>query len=66
MNGQEDRYSIALFSFKKGIVEIPEELVDEDHPPRFKPFDNYKLLEFHVKNPPPYYDERVIELFCGN
>ncbi|KAJ0478552.1 hypothetical protein HanHA300_Chr13g0501311 [Helianthus annuus] len=66
MNGQEDRYSIALFSFKKGIVEIPEELVDEDHPPRFKSFDNYKFIEFYVKNPPPYHDERVIELFCGN
>ncbi|KAI3703308.1 hypothetical protein L1987_73270 [Smallanthus sonchifolius] len=65
MNGQEDRYSMALFSFKKGITEIPEELVDKEHPPRFKSFDHFKFLEFYAKDP-HYLDQRSIELFCGN
>ncbi|KAI3703307.1 hypothetical protein L1987_73269 [Smallanthus sonchifolius] len=65
MNGQEDRYSISLFSYKKGIIEIPEELVDEEHPPRFKPFDHFKFLEFYAKDP-RYPDNRAIEAFCGN
>ncbi|KAL8195993.1 hypothetical protein R6Q57_024993 [Mikania cordata] len=46
-----DRYSIALFTFKKGTVETPEEFVDDEHPPRFKPFDHYKYLDFFAKNP---------------
>ncbi|KAI3756815.1 hypothetical protein L1987_56638 [Smallanthus sonchifolius] len=64
MNGQEDRYSIALFKFKNGTVEIPEELIDDEHPPRFKPFDHFKFLEFYAKSP-IYFDERAIKLFCG-
>lgn len=66
MNGQEeeDRYSIALFTFKKGIIEIPTELVDEQHPPRFKPFDHFKYLDFNVKDP-TYFDERAMKLYCG-
>ncbi|KAK1418875.1 hypothetical protein QVD17_28024 [Tagetes erecta] len=64
MKGKEDRYSIALFSFKKGIIQIPEELVNEQHPLRFKPFDHFKFLEFYAKGT-KYADERAIELFCG-
>ncbi|XP_076932500.1 putative 2-oxoglutarate-dependent dioxygenase AOP1 [Bidens hawaiensis] len=64
MNGQEDRYSIALFTFKNGTVEIPEEFVDDEHPPRFKPFDHFKFLESYAKNP-IYTDERAIKLFSG-
>ncbi|KAK1418877.1 hypothetical protein QVD17_28026 [Tagetes erecta] len=64
MNGQEDRYSITSFSFKKGIIEIPEELVDEEHPQKFKSFDHFKFLEFYAKDP-QYLDERIIKSFCG-
>ncbi|KAK9068160.1 hypothetical protein SSX86_012271 [Deinandra increscens subsp. villosa] len=66
MNGHEDRYSIALFSFKKGVIEIPEELVDEEHPPRFKPFDHFKFLDLYAKSDPRYLDERAIKVYCGN
>ncbi|KAL8263528.1 hypothetical protein R6Q59_021658 [Mikania micrantha] len=59
-----DRYSIALFTFKKGTVETPEEFVDDEHPPRFKPFDHYKYLDFFAKNP-VYLDQRQINLFSG-
>ncbi|KAJ9561622.1 hypothetical protein OSB04_006782 [Centaurea solstitialis] len=64
MNGQEDRYSIALFTFKKGITEVPEELVDEEHPLRFKPFNHLKFIDHHSKSP-IYVDERAMKSFCG-
>ncbi|KAI3810145.1 hypothetical protein L1987_19755 [Smallanthus sonchifolius] len=64
MNVQEDRYSIALFTFKNGIVEIPEEFIDDEHPPRFKPFDHYEFTEYFAKNPINL-DERAIKSFCG-
>ncbi|KAJ9561532.1 hypothetical protein OSB04_006692 [Centaurea solstitialis] len=64
MNGQEDRYSIALFTFKKGITEVPDELVDEEHPLRFKPFNHLKFIDHHSKSA-IYVDERAMESFCG-
>ncbi|KVI04062.1 probable 2-oxoglutarate-dependent dioxygenase AOP1 [Cynara cardunculus var. scolymus] len=64
MNGQEDRYSIVLFSYKKGIIQTPEEIVDQEHPLRFKPFDHYKFLDF-VSKDENYLDEKAIKLFCG-
>ncbi|KAI3756814.1 hypothetical protein L1987_56637 [Smallanthus sonchifolius] len=64
MNGKENRYTIALSTFKNGTVEIPEELIDDEHPTRFKPFDHYKYLESFAKNP-NYLDERAIISFCG-
>lgn len=41
-----DRYSLALFSFSDGIVQVPEELVDEQHPLKYKPFEHLGLLRF--------------------
>ncbi|GFY96302.1 2-oxoglutarate (2OG) and Fe(II)-dependent oxygenase superfamily protein [Actinidia rufa] len=48
MSGNEDRYSIALFSFSSEIVQCPKELVDEGHPLLFKPFDQMDLLRFYA------------------
>lgn len=42
-----DRYSLALFSFGNGMVQVPEELVDEEHPLMYKPFDHLGLLIFY-------------------
>ncbi|KAJ9550365.1 hypothetical protein OSB04_014410 [Centaurea solstitialis] len=64
MDGEEDRHSTVLFSYKKGIIETPEELVDEEHRSKFKPFDHYKFLEFFSKDE-IYLDEKAIKLFCG-
>ncbi|KAL3366471.1 hypothetical protein AABB24_011250 [Solanum stoloniferum] len=48
MRGNEARYSIGLFSIPKAryIIKAPKELVDEDHPLLFKPFDYHKFLSF--------------------
>ncbi|KAB2065435.1 hypothetical protein ES319_A09G088700v1 [Gossypium barbadense] len=48
MKGNEPRYSFGLFSNpKKGyIIKAPEELVDEEHPLMFKPFDFHDFLRF--------------------
>ncbi|XP_038878200.1 2-oxoglutarate-dependent dioxygenase AOP3-like [Benincasa hispida] len=46
IEGSKERYSTALFSYHKGIIEIPQELVDEQHPLRFNPFNHYGLLGY--------------------
>ncbi|GKV35775.1 hypothetical protein SLEP1_g43995 [Rubroshorea leprosula] len=35
MRGNVDRYSLGLFAFNDGIIEVPKELVDEEHPLRY-------------------------------
>lgn len=46
MSGTEERYSVGVFSFNRGMIQTPEELVDEKHPLKFKPFDHNGLLQF--------------------
>lgn len=49
MTGNEARYSTGLFSVPKAgyLVKTPEELVDEEHPLLFKPFDHVEFLSFY-------------------
>ncbi|KAI3455378.1 hypothetical protein Pfo_012041 [Paulownia fortunei] len=66
MTGDEARYSIGLFSIPKSgyIIKAPEEMVDEEHPLLFKPFDHVEFLDF-------YYSEAgrtspaALKAYCG-
>ncbi|OMP00176.1 Oxoglutarate/iron-dependent dioxygenase [Corchorus olitorius] len=52
MKGNKARYSFGLFSNPKGgyIIKAPEELVDEEHPLLFKPYDFEEFLRFFHSN----------------
>ncbi|KAG6395531.1 hypothetical protein SASPL_146176 [Salvia splendens] len=52
VSGDEARYSIGLFSIPKEgyMIKTPEELVNEDHPLLYNPFDYYKFLDFIYTN----------------
>ncbi|KAK4481905.1 hypothetical protein RD792_012817 [Penstemon davidsonii] len=66
MTGDEARYSIGLFSVPKAgyVIKAPEEMVDEEHPLLFKPFDHVEFLDF-------YYTEAgqrspaALKAYCG-
>ena len=49
MTGKEARYSAGLFSIPKGgyLIKAPDELVDEEHPLLFKPFDHVEFLKYY-------------------
>lgn len=65
IEGSEERYSLGVFTFIRGVeIHVAEELVDEEHPLQFKPFDHYKFIHF-------YYTEEgkrskcPIRAYCG-
>ncbi|KAK6125160.1 hypothetical protein DH2020_041093 [Rehmannia glutinosa] len=65
MKGSEERYSLGLFSFIKDLkIQVPEELVDDEHPLQYKPFGHYEYIHF-------YYTEEgrkskcPIKTYCG-
>ncbi|CAA3001152.1 probable 2-oxoglutarate-dependent dioxygenase AOP1 [Olea europaea subsp. europaea] len=64
MEGKEVRYSIAQFSFMEEIVQTPEELIDEEHPLQYKPFDHLKFLDFYSKEENRRL-ESAIRTYCG-
>ncbi|TMW97670.1 hypothetical protein EJD97_005179 [Solanum chilense] len=53
MKEDKERYTLALFTYNKGITDIPEELVDETHPLQYKPFDNFDLVMYYSTGASP-------------
>ncbi|KAI3716302.1 hypothetical protein L6452_23540 [Arctium lappa] len=49
MSGERDRYSISLVALPKAgyVIKAPEEVVDEQHPLLFKPFDASEFYQFY-------------------
>ncbi|KAL9460388.1 hypothetical protein AB3S75_003571 [Citrus x aurantiifolia] len=66
MTGIETRYSTGLFSIPKAgyKIESPEELVDEEHPLLFKPFDHFEFLEFYYTEAGQR-AESALKTYCG-
>uniref|UniRef100_A0A0D3GB55 2-oxoglutarate-dependent dioxygenase DAO n=1 Tax=Oryza barthii TaxID=65489 RepID=A0A0D3GB55_9ORYZ len=46
VSGHATRYTCMLFSVPNFMIQIPDELVDESHPPRFKAHDNDDFIRF--------------------
>lgn len=63
INAKKERYSMGLFSLGGKMVQTPEELVDELHPRRYKPFDHYEYLRYATKR--ALESECRIKAFCG-
>ncbi|TMX01605.1 hypothetical protein EJD97_024154 [Solanum chilense] len=68
MSGENDRLSIQLFSLSKPghFIEAPKELVDEEHPLLFKPFEILELFEYGTTEAgyraPP---SDLFKIYCG-
>ncbi|XP_047954044.1 2-oxoglutarate-dependent dioxygenase AOP3-like [Salvia hispanica] len=64
MKADKPRYCLAMFSFNHGIINIPEELVDAEHPLQFKPFDNFELARFYLSGATSM-TESTAKAYCG-
>ncbi|KAK9927853.1 hypothetical protein M0R45_025019 [Rubus argutus] len=56
------RYSFGLHSIKEGVTTIPDELVDKDHPLRFKPLNH---LEYVTAKYVSTGTDSIVEAYCG-
>ncbi|GMP42732.1 hypothetical protein CsSME_00012375 [Camellia sinensis var. sinensis] len=65
MNGNEPRYSLALFTYHTGTIRVPEELVDDEHPLQFKPFDHLGLLSFFNNLDVSRQSKFTAKAYCG-
>ncbi|XP_057454236.1 probable 2-oxoglutarate-dependent dioxygenase AOP1 [Lotus japonicus] len=68
MTGNEARYSATLFSVPKGgcIIKAPEELVDEEHPLLYKPFDREEFLKHSFNKEKGKRDDQfALRSYCG-
>lgn len=65
MEGDEYRYSIGVFTYHKGIVTVPEELVDNDHVRKFNSFDHFGYLDFYDKDSLFEQEFSHIKSYCG-
>ncbi|KAK4374747.1 hypothetical protein RND71_005424 [Anisodus tanguticus] len=66
INGSETRYTIGLFTFLKDdkIIEVAEELVDEEHPLKFKPFVHLDLIKY-FDSERGRRSQNLLKDFCG-
>jgi isopenicillin N synthase-like dioxygenase len=66
MTGNKARYSAGLFSIPRAgyVVKAPEELVDEEHPLLFKPFDHVQFLAFYYTEAGQR-AESALTTYCG-
>ncbi|KAL8458118.1 hypothetical protein ACS0TY_035849 [Phlomoides rotata] len=61
--GKKEKYSIGIFSFVRDVLQVPEELVDDENPLKFKPFKNLDFLEYCKEGGPKM--EAAIHTYCG-
>lgn len=64
MKGEQTRYSVAQFSYCKKLIQTPQELVDDEHPLLYKPFDNFGLLRF-TSTDEGQKTENKLKAYCG-
>ncbi|KAK7278944.1 hypothetical protein RJT34_23985 [Clitoria ternatea] len=64
INSKIERYSMGLLSYAGNIMEPQKELVDEDHPLRYKPFDHYGYLRFFLSEEAIKSASRI-KAYCG-
>uniref|UniRef100_A0A7N0VLN4 2-oxoglutarate-dependent dioxygenase DAO n=1 Tax=Kalanchoe fedtschenkoi TaxID=63787 RepID=A0A7N0VLN4_KALFE len=63
ISGDRDRYSCGLFILPKKdvIIEVPDELVDDDHPLLYKPYNYTDYINYFVGN----LKDDALETFAG-
>ncbi|KAH7528012.1 hypothetical protein FEM48_Zijuj05G0026700 [Ziziphus jujuba var. spinosa] len=71
ISGDKDRYSMGLFTFNNGVIQVPEEMVDDEHPLLYNPFDHPEFVRFFTRSvmtsndPVKKQFDNPLKAFCG-
>ncbi|XP_060670855.1 deoxypodophyllotoxin synthase-like [Ziziphus jujuba] len=71
ISGDKDRYSMGLFTFNNGVIQVPEEMVDDEHPLLYNPFDHPEFVRFFTRSVMTSHDpvkkqfDNPLKAFCG-
>ncbi|WCJ40695.1 2-oxoglutarate (2OG) and Fe(II)-dependent oxygenase superfamily protein [Euphorbia peplus] len=66
VEGGEVRYSVGIFAYLTGLIKVPKELVDENHPLKYKPFESQPFIDSYLtSNDPDKYDRNNLKVYCG-
>ncbi|PKI72974.1 hypothetical protein CRG98_006674 [Punica granatum] len=61
----EVRYSLGVFSYQKGMIKTPDELIDEERPQQFKPFDHVDFLCYRDSSDNRVKAQSLIKTYWG-
>ncbi|CAK9146217.1 unnamed protein product [Ilex paraguariensis] len=61
---KKTRYTVGVFAYNTGTTDIPQEMVDDEHPLQFRSFDNMGLLQSYFDNPTRL-SEETARSYCG-
>ncbi|KAL6618732.1 hypothetical protein ACP70R_033871 [Stipagrostis hirtigluma subsp. patula] len=64
VSGNVTRYSAILFSVPNFKIQTPDELVDAEHPPHFKPHNNDDFIRFCVSEEGARHEDKL-KAYCG-
>ncbi|KAK3137925.1 hypothetical protein QOZ80_5AG0362230 [Eleusine coracana subsp. coracana] len=64
VSGDVTRYSAILFSVPNFMIHVPDELLDDQHPLRFKPHDNNDYIRFCVSEEGARHEDKL-KAYCG-
>ncbi|CAA2999694.1 2-oxoglutarate-dependent dioxygenase AOP3-like [Olea europaea subsp. europaea] len=64
ITGDKAKYSVGQFLFSNATMEVPPELVDEENPLKFKPFNHLEFLKY-CKEGGQTTLKSAIETYCG-
>lgn len=56
---------MGLFEYYDGLLHVPEELVDEKHPLKYKPFDNFEFMKLARVEYEGGRGELSLKAYCG-
>ncbi|KAB2601983.1 inactive 2-oxoglutarate-dependent dioxygenase AOP2 [Pyrus ussuriensis x Pyrus communis] len=62
--GDKTRYSLGLFTFNNGVLQVPKELVDDEHPLLYNPCDSRGYTRFHASAESKKAASRI-KAYCG-
>lgn len=64
-NKTKVRYSCGMFTYMNGLTKTPEELVDEEHPLKFKPYFHEEYMLSYYAHRGPNKGIYTLETHCG-